>query len=90
VPHYAIINMIQEGQFGGQQVDWGAGVARAAGARIQEFIHNSYGDPDAYVAEHEKSELEFDQRHAAVMRELIRVVNQLDPNKQYALVAVEL
>jgi hypothetical protein len=78
-----LVSKISKGEYSGKKVDWGAYAARVSKRQILDFIEEAYGESDWYTNRAKMPHLY--QR----LQELIRCVQSLSDNRDFALVATE-
>ena len=83
-PFWRVIRGIEQGRFRGRQVDWGSWEAKVSKRTIKQFVDDVYPgyesrEPDSYGPNSPGS-----------VEELREFVDNLEPGKQYTLVAAEL
>ena len=83
-PFWQVIRRIDDGRFNGKQVDWGAWEAEVSKKAIRQFVDDLYSGHDWYLPGSPMPHL------LKSFEELKEIVDNLEPGKQYTLVACEL
>lgn len=81
---WRVIRWIDDGRLEGKQVDWGAWVAKATKEDLERFIDSLYAHHEWYSSGSPMPHL------LESFKELEAFVENLEPGKDYALVASEL
>lgn len=87
-PFREVMSMVGRGEVDSVRLDWGATVAKATGAQIQELFARLYPDLSSWYEQHTTGPWDWGEIPDD-MRKLEAFVSQLDPRQKYALVAIE-
>lgn len=79
-----LIDMIEEGKLEGKQTDWGGWTAKATKEQIKLFFEETSRE---YVKQQDPK---FFQHLIDNYNDLVKFIDNLEPDKEYALVACEL
>ncbi len=85
---------VKEGTLRGKQTDWGAWVAIMKRDEIIAFMEDHYGGRIIKIFEGEEQlrnphMIEVVRRHQSALDDIYRIVEGLDPDKEYGVVASE-